>query len=233
MNVTLCSAFRNSTPYLRRYFEQVARLGNLLDGHLHVIWCEGDSTDRTYNALVAVSSFGKAQGCYTTDVFQHSHGGPDHGSVVNAERFANMAKVWNEIWRRIPDDADAVVFVESDLIWEPATIIALLDDLAIVPAVAPKIILRREGYHPEFWYDNWGFWRNGVQIRTMPPYFAELTPDGDLLELDSAGSCLVMRGDVARRVSWPPEDVIRGVCRQIREGGDSVWLDAMQKVIHE
>lgn len=232
MNVTLCSAFRNATPYILRGMEQMARLGNLLDGHLHLVLCEGDSSDETYAALLELTPLPVKYGCYTADIFQHHHFGPDHGSVVNAERFANLSKVWNAIWTRIPQDADAVVFVEADLIWEPATILALLDDLAHVPAVAPMIMLEREGWPKGFFYDNWGYWRGGIQIRTMPPYFADLTSDADLLELDSAGSCLVMRGNVARRVTWPPEDVIRGVCRQIREGGDSVWLDANLSVVH-
>lgn len=229
MNVTLCSAFRSSMSYLARYLNQVSGLRQALgdrDDRLNFVWGEGDHVDDTRRVLVGASVF------YNAEIVTVNHFGPDHGSVVNAERFANMAKVWNEIWRRIPDDADAVIFVESDLIWEPATMLALLDDLEHVPAVAPKIILQREGYHPAFWYDNWAFWRNGVQISVVPPYFADLIGNDDLLGLDSAGSCLVMRGNVARGLCWPPEDVVRGVCRQIRERGDSIWLDAKETVIH-
>lgn len=230
MNVTLCSAFRSATSYIERYCSQVGALATALlnrGDHLNCIWGEGDHTDDTPLVLRTAAPF------YDAEIVTVNHGGPDHGSVVNAERFANMAKVWNEIWARIPGDADAVIFVEADLVWESCTMLALLGDLQDVPCVAPKIILRREEWPANFWYDNWGYWRNGVQIGTMPPYFVDLMPDTHLLELDSAGSCLVMRGDVARGLTWPPEDVIVGICRQIRERGGSVWLDAQQKVIHE
>lgn len=193
---------------------------------LDCIWGEGDHIDHTRRVLDVASTF------YDAEIVTVNHGGPDHGSVVNADRFANLAKVWNEIWQRIPQDTDAVIFVESDLIWQPATMLALLDDIEKVPCVAPMTILRREGWPPRFFYDNWGYWRNGTQIGTMPPYFADLLPDTHLLELDCAGSCLVMRGDIARHVYWPSEDVVRGVCRLIREQGGSVWLDPTQKVIH-
>ena len=228
MNVTLCSAFRNASGYIDRYFKQVHGLEDALEARgdsFRLIVGEGDSTDDTWDKVL----HGAWQ--FVGAIDRYSHGGQDYGSVVNAERFANLAKVWNRIWNYIPADADAVLFVESDLIWEPATLLALLDDLAEHPAVAPMVMLRREGYHPAFFYDNWGYWRNGVQISIMPPYFADMPPNGELLELDSAGSCMAIRGDVARRVTWPG-DVIRGVCRQIREGGDSVWLNPKVSVTH-
>lgn len=229
MNVTLCSAFRNASGYIDRFIWQEIRLRKLLGergGTLSLILAEGDSVDDTGRILS--DEYSDMPNALLLNV---SHGGADYGSIVNAERFANLAKVWNAIWQRIPADADAVLFVESDLVWEPATMLALLDDLAEYPAVAPMVMLRREGYDPNFFYDNWGYWRGGVQIGVMPPYFAEL--NGSLLELDSAGSCIAMRGDIARGLTWPPEDVARGVCRQIRVRGGSVWLNPKVSVIHE
>lgn len=235
MNVTLCSAFRNSSAYIDRYFVQVAGLRDALKRRgdcLYLVLAEGDSVDATWSDLFWQTDD------FDAEVLRVNHGGPDHGSVVNAERFANMAKVWNEIWRRIPDDADAVIFVESDLIWQPSTILALLDDLEHVPAVAPKIILRREGWPPNLFYDVWAFRRNGEHFTHNPPYVPLTVKghiemmDGSLGQIDSAGSCIVMRGEVARGLCWPPEDVVVGVCRQIRERGDSIWLDAQQTVVH-
>lgn len=232
MNVTLCSAFRNASGYVPRYFAQIDNLANALVGRgdtLSLILAYGDSVDNT----------GEMVRCHTTDMdgdygvclFECSHGGPDHGSVVNTERFANMAKVWNAIWAKLPTDADAVIFVEADLIWELSTLLGLLDNLSDYPAIAPKILLRRHGWPEHYWYDNWAFWRNGTQIASMPPYFGDWIEDAPL-QIDSAGSCLLMRGDVARQVAWPPEDVVVGVCRQIYEHGNSVWLDPKVSVYH-
>jgi len=226
VNVTLCSAFRNSAGYIARYFEQVTALQESIESRgdcLYLVLAEGDSTDDTPERLDGVLS---ELGVEAT-LLGVTHGGKDYGSVVNAERFANLAKVWNAIWQRIPEDADAVIFVESDLIWATSTMLALLDDLEHVPCVAPMVMMKN-GW---FW-DTWGFVRNGHNFRNQPPFHAEMTAQSLWFELDSAGSCLVMRGDVARRVHWPAADVVKGVCKQIIDGGDSVWLNTRQKVMH-
>lgn len=234
MNVTLCSAFRNASGYIGRYFHQVSDLENSLflrGDRLSAIWCEGDSTDDTWRIL---NNFCEGAGnitdsLYASCLFQHAHGGADFGSIVNAERFANLADVWNAIWQRIPDNADAVLFVESDLVWEPETMLALLDDLAHVPAVAPMVM--HGGFKPNAYYDSWGYRKDGERFKRYPPYF-DGWPVTELAPIDSAGSCIAMRGDLARQLTWPAEDVCVGVCRQIYEHGGSVWLDPTQEILH-
>lgn len=231
MNVTLCSLFRDSMGYLRRYIDQVTALGYSIvaRGHrLYFVLGEGDSTDCTQEALLEFMESTNLD----IVLVNVAHGGQNYGSVVHPQRFKQLAGACNTVWQYIPPDADAVIWCESDLIWQSETMLALLDDLAHVPAVSPMIELERDGWPKGYAYDRWAVWRNGVQIHSMPPYFDDLDDDLDLVELDSSGSCMAMRGDVARRVTWPPEDVFRGVSRQIREGGDSVYLDMRLKVQH-
>ena len=168
---------------------------------------------------------------FRSTLIRVDHGGPDHGSVVNAERFANMAKVWNRIWAAIPGDADVVLFVEADLEWHPKTMITLIDSLREYPAIAPMIMLRREGFPIDAFYDCWAFRKDGLPFNHRPPYFQGWSTDMPVL-LDSAGSCIAMRADIARMVTWPAEDVIRGICRQIHELGHGVWLDPWLEVYH-
>lgn len=240
MNVTLCSAFRNASSFIGRYFEQMAKLQERLDereDELHLVLCEGDSMDNTWSCLYSFTDD------FNCEVFRLDHGGPAYGSVVNAERFANIAKVCNAIWERIPQacpvgDADAVIFVESDLIWQPATMLALLDDLEHVPAVSPMVMLEREGWPPNLFYDTWAFRRNGAHFTHNPPYVPltikghTMMMDTGLEQIDSAGSCMAIRGPLARQLCWPAEDVFVGLCRRIYEMGGSVWLDPMQRVVH-
>ncbi len=226
MNVTLCSAFRNSRSYIDLYFAQIGALHDRLKARgdtLHFIFGEGDSVDDTWSYLSALIDAYKLP----VTVCAVDHGGPEYGSVVSAERFEQLAGVWSIIWQRIPQDADAVIFCESDLIWSSDTMLALLDDLEHVPCVAPMVMMEN-GW---FW-DTWAFIRKGRNFGNPPPFHPGLEADSDLVELDSAGSLLVMRGDIARRVHWPAADVVKGVCRQIIEGSDSVWLNTKQKVMH-
>ena len=227
MNVTLCSAFRNANTYIQRYFDQIQKLGWLLRERgdcLRLIVAEGDSTDRTAESVFW------AMHHFDGEIVTVNHGGPDYGSVVNAERFANIAKVCNAIWERVPQDADAVIFVESDLIWEPATMLALLDDLAHVPAVSPMVMMTNGAF-----YDVWAFRKNGWHFRHYAPYWDDDFPYVDMsrpVQLDSAGSCMAIRGPLARQLCWPAADVFVGLCRRIYELGDSVWLDPKLSVTH-
>lgn len=239
MNVCACSAFRSSTNYLTRYFVQMAGLRRGLARRgdvLRLVLGEGDHADDTRAMLPTWL------GDFDTTVISYDHGGPDHGSVVNLVRFANMAKMWNHIWAAIPDEADAVLFVEADLEWHPDTMLKLIDRLTEYPTMAPMCLLRRKDYPVEYFYDCWGFRKDGLPFNMLPPYFAgwpSMPTDGTRwlsaplpFLLDSAGSCLAIRGDLARMLTWPEEDVIRGVCRQIRELGHGVWLDPALEVFH-
>lgn len=236
MNVTLCSAFRNAESYIGTYFYQIDNLALALrerGDKLRIIAAFGDCTDSTGQLLKDQVIFRGASLSllFSVDIFPFDHGGADYGSVVNEERFRNIARVCNAIWERIPQDADAVIWVESDLIWQPETMLALVDNLAEYPAVVPMVMLKRAGYSPEFFYDTWAFRMGTTHISPMPPYFRNwdgVTP----LQVSSAGSCMVIRGELARKVHWPA-DVFVGLSRDIYGYGGSVWLDPKVSVIHE
>lgn len=227
MNITLCSSFRSATGYLPRYLSQVADLDTLLyhAGHrLSFIWAEGDSTDSTQKMLHA------ARWRFKSTIVDATHGGPAFESIVSVKRFAQLAYVANKVWERLPADADVVIWCESDLIWEPAMMLRLIERLADVPVVGPMVM---ESPPSNLYYDVWAHRRNGQQFTKQPPYHAELPLVADwLLEMDSIGSIVAMRGDVARAVYVPMEDVLVGTCRMIRELGHSVWLDTGAKCLH-
>lgn len=227
MNITLCSSFRTATGYLPRYLSQCHDLDTLLyhAGHrLSFIWAEGDSTDSTQKMLHA------ARWRFKVTIVDATHGGPNFDSIVSIRRFAQLAYVANRVWELLPTDADVVVWAESDLIWEPAMMVRLIERLQDVPCVGPMVM---ESPPSNLYYDVWAHRRNGVQFTKQPPYHAELplVPDW-LLEMDSIGSIIAMRGEVARAVYVPVEDVLVGTCRMIRENGGSVWLDTGLKCYH-
>lgn len=228
MNVTLCSAFRNASGYLERYHSQVWELTLALRNRgdrLYCIWAEGDHTDKTWGMLHSYA-IGK-----DVEILSVNHNGPDFGSVIRPQRFAQLAGVWNAIWQRIPQDADAVLVVESDLIWQPETLLALLDDLGHVAAVSPMIELEREGFPKGYFYDRWAARKDGKNIGGMPPYFPGWNMK-ELIQVDSMGSCMAIRGDLARQLHWPEEDVFVGLSRLIYELGGSIWLDPTVSVRH-
>jgi hypothetical protein len=226
MNIAICSAFRSASAYIDRYFEQVSSLHKALKKKRHTlvpVLGEGDSTDDTRSKLRdALDASGL--GGFIVDC---THGGRDYGSVVAAERFKNLAYVGNKIFSAIPDDVAIVVWVESDLIWETSTLVALIDRLKEYPMVAPMIMEEStKGF-----YDLYAFRKDGVNFKKHPPYF-DGWPVETPIQLDSIGSCWAMNATLARHVSFPAEDVVVGLCREIYEQSGSIFLDPSLIVYH-
>ena len=229
MNICLCSAFRDSCEYLQRYLAQVTALDEVLHARgdkLSFVWGEGDSTDHTRRTLNA------ARFRFNAVVVDCSHGGTVFDSVVVAERFRQLAHVGRCIFAEIPKTADVVVWVESDLVWQPETIVGLIDRLGDdVAAVAPSIILHRDGWPSNTWYDTHCYYTaDGKHFKHRPPYHVANT--GGMMEMGSVGSCVAMDAVLARAVTID-ERVIMGICEDIRKMGGRIWYDpTLPAIVH-
>lgn len=232
MNVTIISCFRNAVgPQMERYFCQIDALANLLAKrkpwtHLSLVLGYGDSTDGTGEMLFEAAA--DSIGAHLIDV---SHGGPVFSSIEDPQRFKQLAFVGNKLLANVPADADVVGIVESDLIWEaiiPAKLIHYLG-LDGIDAVAPLVL---DSPPANTFYDSWGFRKDGVRFTKEPPYHASLAHVKFLHQLDSAGSMLFMRGDIARKVRFCEENAIVGLCADITALGGKIWLDADSGIYH-
>lgn len=224
MNVVICSAFRNAESYISRYFSQIDALDRLLTRRgdvLSLVLGYGDSTDHT-DALL----FEACSGGIGARLIDCTHGGKAYTSVVDAQRFRQLAFVGNRVLANVPDDADVVVYIESDLIWEPQTIIELLNDVQWRDVVAPLIMeVSSSGF-----YDTFAFVKNGLNFIKAAPYHCGV--NGGMIAMDSVGSCIAMRADIARRFRLPDEDVIVGFCCQVRAAGYGIYCDTSLRVDH-
>lgn len=234
MKICLCSAFRDSVTndHLDRYLEQVTGLHLALakrGDNLRCVWGEGDSTDDTLGRLTWAYTYAR----WAITIVDCTHGGPRFGSVVNAQRFRQLAHVGKRIFAAIPADADVVVWVESDLTWEPATLLTLIERVASggYAVMAPMVFLRRDGWGERDWYDTWATRKDGKHFSHKPPYHPCYTPDRPFV-VDSTGSCVAFRGDIARKLIID-ERLFPGMCEQICQMGHSVWIDPSLSVVHE
>lgn len=229
MKIVVASIFRNSSGYIDQYFKQVRMLADVLEDANHeveLLLVEGDSTDNSFalleSGLVAHGLQGKVLEC--------SHGGQVFGSVDNAQRWRNISKVCNYLLMFLPKN-DVVLYVESDLLWTPDTMLALLDDMNGYDAVAPMCFHLPTGK----FYDTWGHRKDGVRFSQSSPYHAALNQvhPGERIEIDSAGSCIVMRAEVAALARFLPTELgIVGFCGDMRQWGFKLWLNPHQRVYH-
>lgn len=227
MNVAIGSMFRDSNKHgriwerLMPYYE----LGFALrqDGHnLTCVFVENDSKDDTYYQL---NEFG---GCGHVDsiLVRKTDDCPYWGSVDHPDRWRHLAWVANGVFEELDGSEDAVIYVESDLIWEPATMLRLLEHLETVDAVAPC------NMHRGAWYDTWGSRIGGVRFQAQPPYHPALVGAEGLVPVESTAGCTAMRGEVAKQVRFQPEDCYVGLCRDVRSHGYGLWLDPSLTVEH-
>lgn len=210
MNIVVGSAFRNSAPRLGSYLARVEALRQHVgpDHSVRVIAAEGDSIDTTRAEL------------QRQPLVQHvacDHGGPWFGSTEAPERMVALSKVCNSIFEAVNEEDDVLVYVESDLLWDPATIGALIDAAANreggFDVFAPLI------YAGKLFYDIWGFRHlDGTRFSPFEP-LKGLHPQGYFSEVGSVGSCLVMRGEVARRVRVRNDYCLVGWCEDARRQG--------------
>lgn len=241
MNVALGSAFRNSAWRLDCWFAQARQLRDglrALEHSLELIMVWGDCADATPGLLKQ-----KAHALGVPwQAPERSHGGPVYASTEAADRMAALSYVGDGIVGAVGAGVDALLYVESDLRWTAATMLALLDDLRRPSVSHPTDAPGAVSYHvdvcaplvfagPHF-YDVWGHrGLDGSRFSPFPPYHATLRHDGALTEVSSVGSCLAMRGEVARRCRMNGGCLV-GFCADARAKGYRVWVDAQLRVDH-
>ena len=215
MTVTLISIFRNSVTYLDRYVEQVDALREHMP--VYCVVAEGDSDDGTWEQLQTLPEI--------DEYHKIEHGGPTFKSVDNKQRWGQIAFVYNALLDQLDPDGP-VILVESDLIWQPETMVALLKHLGVgIDAVAPLSV------KGDRFYDTWGHrWPDGTPFTSN---LDQIVTDGKLLRpISSAGSCIVMKEDVARKARFGTEDGIVGFCADLHRLGFHLYLDDQLRVTH-
>lgn len=226
MNVVLGSMFRDATGYLSTYFEQVEGLRTLLEDRgdrLRVVAVENDSRDDTHE-VIDRWLFGH----FADGVLIRAHDDcPYHPSVDIPERWRHHAWVANHVLEDLTDEDDVIVYVESDLIWDPVEMLALIDHTKDNKAWTASVFHRQRGAR---WYDSWGTTLDGEPFHGMGPYHAAWGPE--TIRVDTCASVLACPVGLAQVTRFQPEDAFKGWCRDLYAHGTQVWLDTRLAVIH-
>jgi hypothetical protein len=223
MTIGLMSLFRNSEHRLRKYFQQVLELRTQLKirgDDLALISIYGDCVDHTAAVL---KSFGEKHRFMHT-IREVNHGGPEYGSTEAPERLKALTHVLNSGLEALSERDSALIYVESDLLWDASTWINLLGDLEPgYDVIAPLI------FAGEYFYDVWGF-RHLNGERFSPRWKGH--GDGELFEVGSVGSGFVMRGEVARTCRVQNDYALVGWSDDVRKHGYRIWVDPTERITH-
>lgn len=224
MQLAVGSIFMNSEEYLPRYFSQMAALRETvrpLGWRLRLILVEGDSTDRTWDKLHSLSAGFDAM------IIKRNHNGLPYKSVDNPRRWTQVSYASNGVLEAVADEDDIFIWVESDLIWDAGLMCDLIRHVERGTAAVSPLCIGPD----KLFYDTWGFRKDGQRFQKQEPYHPAV--NGEMTEIDSAGSCIVMRGDIAASCRFdPPELGIVGFCGRIREAGNKMYVDPILWVNH-
>lgn len=219
MQIVIASMFHNSVVknQLPGYVAQVQDLTAELKaaGHtVRYVFVYGDCTDATGLAL--------AQSFPGATLIERSHG-QVFASVDHVERWRRIAYVANAALDALTDADDVLIWVESDLLWQSGAIMKLLSHLG--PTIDGCAAMC--GYLPEGgrFYDTWGHRKNGIPFGMHPPYHPDIGVPHGLTEIDSAGSCWVVKAPYARAGHYDDTGIV-GWCKWMRIiARAKLWLD--------
>lgn len=230
MNIALGSIFRNAAGYIDRYFAQVMQFEALarFNGHtLRLVLAEGDSSDGTWSKLSGYRL------PFDVEVIKREHGGPAFGSVNVDRRWRQISYVCDGVLERVRAEDDLFIYVESDLIWSAEMMLRLIEPLVNgvlgIEAIAPMSMKGKD------FYDVWGYRRKGQMFTPAAPHHPDipLLRANEVMAIDSAGSCIAMRAQVARECRFrPAEHGIVGFCEDMTAHKRFLWLDPHLKVEH-
>jgi hypothetical protein len=235
MNIVIVSAFRDAVSHIDRYFSQVSALQRhaaMSDpSHtLRVVAVEGDSTDKTWDTLTSSAYTYNVR----TNLVSHNHGKRKFSSTEDKDRLTALTGVMKAGMKAVdPDSDDVVLYVESDLVWTPHNVGSIID-MAYrrdggFDVIAPMV------YAGNTFYDIWGFRKNGERFGPFPPYHQGLIhsyPFQPIIEIDSAGSCLAFRSELASKVKVKGQEGLVSWCNSAREQGYKIGVATQFRVDH-
>lgn len=230
--VCVLTPFRNARRYLPLYFRQLTSLRDLLSQnnyYLRLVAAEGDSLDGTHDRIIELAN----EHNIPLTMVDTTHGHMKWGSVEDPVRMRVMSEVMNKALDEVKESDDIVVWIMSDLEWEAETILGLINDL-IADSETPYNI----GIHAPFVYadknrnyfwDTWAYRAGEKRFSNTKPFHSWLE-EGSFF-LDSAGTCLVMLAEVARKAKASDNEAV-SFCREVDRLGYRILFNGNREVFH-
>lgn len=189
----------------------------------HKLWhicVEGDSTDNTPQELRRIAT---QDNRYI--IIKKDFGTKHYPSIIHPIRMRILATSWNiALEAAIARQVDYIMILDSDLITPPNLLLRLLRHN--VPAVAPLLLLENSNR----FRDTWGYFGNKTHFTERYPYHKDFKHG--LFQIESVGAPLIKSKIITEGARFDCVDEIRGLCRNIRERGHSIYIDGTTSIWH-
>ncbi len=246
--IIIVTPFRNSAHNLNRYFQQLTNLAYCFNDRsieLSLVAAEGDSVDNTKDKIVELS----AKYGFSLNLLDVSHGQMSWKSVEDPRRLEAMSIIMNQGLEGIKSfnpnpnpnpnrlDGDIVVWLMSDIEYNPETLFNLISMLwdkgPGFDILSPNTLMGGT----ELFYDTWAYRKDGNRFSATYPYYgtSNLLDEFDLTFplIDSAGTCLIMRAEVALNCKVGKDNLEAvSFCADAKSKGYNINLAAYYNIYH-
>lgn len=236
--VCILTPFRNARRYLPLYFSQMSSLQSLLQSEgyrMRIVAAEGDSLDGTRERIDQLA----AEYDLSVKIVDTTHGLMKWASVEDPIRLKTMSDVMNKSLDQVQDSDDIVVWIMSDLKWEPKTILSLIYlamDQNRFGIIAPAVYSDKD---KKYFYDTWAFRHtDGTRFEPTENLFWDIgsgvslsVARSDIEYIKSAGTCLVMPSCVARECRATDNEAV-SFCSDAKSKGYATGINRFLIVLH-
>lgn len=130
--------------------------------------------------------------------------------------------------------SEYILWVESDLLMpDPETIyklISKMDEDKSISILSPIIFIKLN--ESKVFYDTWGYESlDGSKWTNEPPYNQNLQKESRYLEMNSIGSCALMRSEALQGVNFGNNCFVE-LCKQIKNKNGKILLDKDLEIYH-
>lgn len=158
-----------------------------------------------------------------------------------AERIERLSLAGDRLLSLVGEDADYVLWHESDLFTPDSLVPRLLETPAGAiggwPVLShdpdrPELGVKtpkRMIFDPPFFYDTWGYRAGGKRFSNRPPFHEVYRPEP--FRLDTVGSVVLVKAGYIRRGARMNGGGLVGLCESIRGMGGEVWCDPRVPVV--
>lgn len=131
-------------------------------------------------------------------------------------------------------NTEYILWVESDLVMpDPATIhklISKMDEDKNVAIVSPIIFININ--NQKIFYDTWGYeCKDGSKWTNHAPYNKNLDTPDQYIEMNSIGSCALMRTEILKDVNFGKNCFVE-LCQKIKSKDGVILLDKNTEIYH-
>jgi GT2 family glycosyltransferase len=157
-------------------------------------------------------------------------------SVASEKRYWILSLIGNTVLETAKCfDTEYILWVESDLLMpDPETLhklISKMDEDKSISILSP-IIFINHGKHIKRFYDTWGYeCSDGSKWINEAPYHRNLQNEDQYLDMNSVGSCALMRREALQGVNFGKNCFVE-LCKNVKKNNGKILLDKNLEIYH-